>query len=744
MRPQSLLLPLLLAACSGSSGGGSSSPEPDYWRWGRQGPVGAEALTALDALPRLRRGVQAMEFSSYDRSGQNDSGFSGNEEFLYQEPDGATVLVDITGPGAIYDLYTGWLNIGVEPEIEQVFIDQLGNLQVFLDGASQPVVDLSPAALYDRQHLPFTGSLVYDDQISGYGNVSYVPIPFAESCRIRLTAGPRPMWFYQIWAQRFESAEGVATYTGNEALDAARAMLDAVGEDPKDPAVRANNRKVEGSVQLGRANILGESALIFEQEKGGRIQSIRLAPDDGGQTTASLMRTVWIRMEWDGEVRVDAPLALFFATGHRDTPPGAYPSQAAVHSIPSRSVFAGEDGEGGYYNFLPMPFARSARIWLHYPDHPPVIPATFNYAIEAHELREGETPGVNDGYLQAQYRKITFDDYVAPGGLGEDALLLEAEGQGHYVGLVMMADDTPESFMEGDERVYIDGSLTPQVIGTATETFFQGGWYFGERPFSLPLHGAPVLVLQEGLAFGRVDATLYRWHPTDMIPFNRSIRFGIQHGPINNVPVNYESLAFFYGVDRPALEPADEIDIGDTESELAHGFEAEGGLPDVVSLSAYYEGDNDGSVVGENSGPMMLALTPGEATEINTNTVINPPPTPAPEDSPQSVSDDGRELKSRHRFTLRINPDNDGLIIRRRYDQLEPLQRAHVRIDGEDAGLWSCPGRNPHKRWRDDDFEIAPELVSGKSEITVEIEPLYSDWPTYHYWAFTYTGTDSE
>jgi Protein of unknown function (DUF2961) len=89
-----------------------------------------------------------------------------------------------------------------------------------------------------------------------------------------------------------------------------------------------------------------------------------------------------------------------------------------------------------------------------------------------------------------------------------------------------------------DERIYVDGSGTPQIIGTATETFFQGGWYFQETAFSLPLHGAPVLTLLEGEVAGKMDATMYRFHVTDLVPFYDSIRFGImQERDLDSVPL---------------------------------------------------------------------------------------------------------------------------------------------------------------------------------------------------------------
>ncbi|HYO52263.1 DUF2961 domain-containing protein [Archangium sp.] len=38
--------------------------------------------------------------------------------------------------------------------------------------------------------------------------------------------------------------------------------------------------------------------------------------------------------------------------------------------------------------------------------------------------------------------------------------------------------------LEGDERVHVDGSLTPQLYGTGTEDFYESGWYFSRGTFS--------------------------------------------------------------------------------------------------------------------------------------------------------------------------------------------------------------------------------------------------------------------
>ena len=40
---------------------------------------------------------------------------------------------------------------------------------------------------------------------------------------------------------------------------------------------------------------------------------------------------------------------------------------------------------------------------------------------------------------------------------------------------------------------------------------------------------------------------LYRWHLSDPIPFRKSFRFSLEHGPTNNFTmVPYQSVAYWY------------------------------------------------------------------------------------------------------------------------------------------------------------------------------------------------------
>jgi hypothetical protein len=249
-----------------------------------------------------------------------------------------------------------------------------------------------------------------------------------------------------------------------------------------------------------------------------------------------------------------------------------------------------------------------------------------------------------------------------------------------------------------------------------------------------------VVTLREGESFGRFDLTMYRFHLTDLIPFYNSIRFGIMHGGINNVPVTYSSLAFYYAIDKASLVLSDKLDIGNREEESSHQYQAEGDLGQVQTLIAYFEGDNDGSIVGEFEEPSLAKQTPERAEYLVLKMVLNPPDTPLPEESAESVTDDGRSVTSTHQFVASIDPKNNGVKLRRRFDQSTGRQKARVSVDGENAGIWYYAGSNLHKKWREDDFEIHPKFTKDKSQITIKIEPLSETWNEFYYWVFSDQG----
>jgi hypothetical protein len=141
-------------------------------------------------------------------------------------------------------------------------------------------------------------------------------------------------------------------------------------------------------------------------------------------------------------------------------------------------------------------------------------------------------------YFHAQFRRAN------PPVNGQPVTILETTGKGQYVGTLLSMQDYKGSslgFLEGNERVFVDGENEPSIAGTGTEDYFSSGWYFDTGEYSAPYHGLTI----KDTKLGRISA--YRWHIEDAIPFEKSIQFTIEHGAMNDFSkVDYTSVAFWY------------------------------------------------------------------------------------------------------------------------------------------------------------------------------------------------------
>jgi hypothetical protein len=157
-----------------------------------------------------------------------------------------------------------------------------------------------------------------------------------------------------------------------------------------------------------------------------------------------------------------------------------------------------------------MPFRKSARIEIVNQSKKPIRKLYNNIDwVKKKSLPE------NTMYFCAQYRQ----EYPAQNG--KDYLVLDAEGNGYYVGTVYaVRTRSPSWFGEGDEKIYIDGETKPSIRGTGTEDYFLSAW--GLKKNSTPYFGVPYLNQEEGI-IGQMTCS-YRWHIQDPLVFNTGIR----------------------------------------------------------------------------------------------------------------------------------------------------------------------------------------------------------------------------
>jgi hypothetical protein len=254
----------------------------------------------------------------------------------------------------------------------------------------------------------------------------------------------------------------------------------------------------------------GETKVLADLQGPGVIRHIWLTfnearPNWLEATGSARPDEIVLRMYWDdaGEPDVEAPIGDFFGAG--------FGLRRELKSIPVQV----ESGDG-YNCYWSMPFHKRALITITN-ESPVKNVRSFYYHID---YSEEESLPDKTAYFCAQYRN------EFPEKTGGDYLVLDAQGEGQYVGTVMSARSrSPFWFGEGDAKFYIDGDTTPTIQGTGTEDYFLMAWGLAETQF--PYYGCTYMSTDfEDLG---TEYCMYRWHIADPVRFSRSLRFEIEH-----------------------------------------------------------------------------------------------------------------------------------------------------------------------------------------------------------------------
>ncbi len=485
-----------------SSTKASSAPAP-------QPPTGLDVLTSLDHLPLLRDGIVCKQHSSYDRTGGNDDGFSGRYTHLRRTEQGEYVIFDAQGPGCIYRFWSAQ-----PPE---------GYVKLFFDDEATPRVEGNFRELFQDTIKPFAPPLT--GQSSG-GWYSYHPIAFAKRCII---VTEKKTGFLAIAWHKFPDGTPIETFTP-ELTPEQQAKYDAIQAhfaDPSKAELEATlpdmkPSSIEPGPETELASFRGPATIRRIHMK---LKTKPLDEHGRRQRDETLRKTV-LRIYWDGDAKpaVECPLGNFFGTGFDDKMP-----------LPDRKWGTLTFGavpfgmtEAFYYFRLPMPFRKSARITIENGNDEPVELA---WRIET---VQGKVPA-NAAYFHAQWREHVTKQ-------GQHVPILETTGRGHFVGTVLsMQSPWWLTYLEGDEKIYVDGETRPSIHGTGTEDYFNCGWYYAKGRVARPFHGLTVV----GDPQSRTSQ--YRMHVPDCVPFTKTIKVEIEHGESNNKPyTNYAIVAYWY------------------------------------------------------------------------------------------------------------------------------------------------------------------------------------------------------
>jgi hypothetical protein len=243
----------------------------------------------------------------------------------------------------------------------------------------------------------------------------------------------------------------------------------------------------------------------------------------------------------------------------------------------------------------------------------------------------------------------------------------------------------------------------------------------------------------------------YRFLVADCFPFGRNAVIAMEHGIINISHEHYEGCSYWYGVHDAGLILTDEVIVCDEESMQAHhAFSVNAQAPYRLT-SRYDWGPHE-------DFPMQREYFPAQSDMVrNTYGVTE--------------------------FDVTLDPDNIGLMLRKKFDYYMDNQRAkvYVKREGQEwafAGDWYVSGASTtvfsrpggksftvdelkptehhvveaERRWREEEFLIARELTERASRIRIRFEfvPVQRDlfpgypypgqnaWSECRYWVYNY------
>jgi hypothetical protein len=259
------------------------------------------------------------------------------------------------------------------------------------------------------------------------------------------------------------------------------------------------------------------------------------------------LRTMVLRMYWDDErtPSMEVPIGDLFGLGFCIP---RYFGSLLVTVNPGADKF----GTIGLNTYFLMPFAERALITLENCGPAPGGPVWYHIDYE-----QFDAPPVNAGRFHAQWRRENPCAAVQLPGVQnldgmENYVILDAKGRGNYVGMFLNVDNICGGWYgEGDDMIFIDADTwPPSMHGTGTEEIFGGG-ACPNTEYAGPYTGFH-LVSNKDFAGKQ---SMYRFHVTDPVRFDESIRVTIEHGHANDLGNDYSSTAFWYQAEPHAPFP---------------------------------------------------------------------------------------------------------------------------------------------------------------------------------------------
>lgn len=514
----------------------------------------ARLLERLIDLDRLAapppRGESAGLFSSYDRDALRIDGgryvnWKANRDagqFL-RSAGGWDVMAEMKGPGVITRF---WCD---RPQ---------GTVRIEID--EQAVIEAEFADLFDGKQAPFGEPFSFRVGAEG-GWCNYFPIGYAKSCRV---SSKEFKGAYQIDYTTFDRETTVEPFAA-ELSDESKKSLEEVAQVLRTglPDARITRGKQLMPVALQSDPPLKPRQKLADALTGAGTVRAFYVSVSGRKDPVHIhaLHQCVLRVWWDGEKEpsIEAPLIDFFGAGFERNPVLSLPMGTEfVSELPVPKGFAYEGKL--LYCYFPMPFSNGMRFEVENLGESAIGLMTY--------MRIDRSPPAKDALrFRARFRR------EAPCGVF-DYPLLEAAGRGRYVGAVLSLDCPRRDWWgEGDHKVWVDSNEQPMMLGTGTADYF--GSANPPRLYSHAQCGVSLLS-----PFGK--QSLFRWHLSDSIPFQTSLRLTLENLHAGDASdTDYASVAYWYseaGAKQTLFKPLAAADLEVRGVRIPNAVEVEGNI----------------------------------------------------------------------------------------------------------------------------------------------------------------------
>lgn len=708
-------------------------------------PVGLDAYTMWDQLPKQRIGVRAYMRSTYDRQGNNR--YADASHFLYQEADDFNVSLDVLGPGMLYFKRTNhWHGSPWHYEIDgqDTIVKETGTSDPVNAKRKFKKTSFIPQELFPE---PLTQTWT----TTKGANLMWVPLGFEDRMRIAYsrTFYGTGYYIYHLYQPGMTHLSQPLKSWQKQAPD--QKVLDLLNKAGTDIAPKG-----EGIVTIKKQGLKFKKnkwTTLAEIEGERNIRALKFKVPKKEALDFGKAR---LRVTWDDRwhASIDAPVDLFYGTGliHNDNG-----REYLVKGFPLSIRY---EGEHVYLDcYWPMPFFKNAKIEIQPRGEADTLTADL-------EIRHEALKGNKDHYT---YFHATYTDHPKP-IKGQDLTFLDTtkvEGggdwSGNFVGMSWtFSEDGDLKTLEGDPRFFFDDSKTPQGWGTGTEEWGGGGDYWGGQNMTLAFAGHPVGKKKNQIKSKHdLINSAYRFLIADNFPFGKNAKINLEHGGVNQSTEHYSGVVYWYGIDKPTLVLSDHFNVCDDKIETKeHEFNSPTASKPYSLVSRYEIGPDRGG------GKIMHK----QWTEKHGDGAMYFP----------AEEDKVRTMTGVSTFKMRLDPDNHGALLRRKFDYLYPNQTAKVSVrpassgEWQEVGTWYTPGSNTcvysnplkkgelgetehdvhtsNRRWREEEFLLPASVTKGQKRIEIKIEPvkntkpLYpghpfpaeSKWSASRYWLYSY------